>query len=146
MDVLAAADSPVWGKQIIHLTELQSGSVYPALARLERARWVESYWEKPGAGLGRPARHYYKITKKGRFRLKDEIERLEAISGQISQAGPPELGIELPSRFAPGTSVPFRPAILPAGLRSGARTDTVEDVPPGGPESGGNVGGPHGAG
>lgn len=117
LDALAAADSPMWGKRIIFLTGMKSGSVYPVLSRLERARppLVESFWEEARAGLGRPARHYYTITSWGRVRHGEETQRLAAIAGQIAapavadaEVTPGELGAPLAES---PWAVPFRPAI-----------------------------------
>jgi DNA-binding PadR family transcriptional regulator len=46
---------------------LPSGTVYPALSRLERDGLVKSAWEnEPDAHAeGRPARRYYKLTAPG---------------------------------------------------------------------------------
>lgn len=41
--------------------EMSEGTLYPALKRLERNKWVESYWAETDAGR----RKYYKITDLG---------------------------------------------------------------------------------
>lgn len=43
--------------------DIAEGTVYPALARCERATWVDSYLVPSGKG---PARKYYRITDAGR--------------------------------------------------------------------------------
>ena len=57
---------PLWGFQISKHTRLAAGSLYPILARLERAGWLESEWEQadPSAD-GRPRRRYYRLTGLG---------------------------------------------------------------------------------
>jgi DNA-binding PadR family transcriptional regulator len=57
-----------FGLDVMEVTGLPSGTVYPALRRLERDRLVESQWEpdETAADAQRPARRYYQITKAGR--------------------------------------------------------------------------------
>ncbi|UVC08969.1 helix-turn-helix transcriptional regulator [Rhizobium sp. TH2] len=56
----------VSGAEIGRKTGLASGSLYPILARLEKAGWLTSEWEteEPSA-LGRPRRRLYKLTSEG---------------------------------------------------------------------------------
>jgi DNA-binding PadR family transcriptional regulator len=53
------------------LTGLPSGTVYPAMRRLERDGLVRSRWERQSlADAGqRPPRKYYKLTQAGRATL-----------------------------------------------------------------------------
>jgi PadR family transcriptional regulator, regulatory protein PadR len=57
----------IYGFSIMEITGLPSGTVYPAMRRLERARLIRSRWEREAAakGEGRPARKYYKLTDAG---------------------------------------------------------------------------------
>ncbi len=60
-----------YGFNIIDHTGLPSGTVYPALRRLESAGLVDSLWDhKDAEKSGGPARKYYKVTAAGRDRLK----------------------------------------------------------------------------
>jgi DNA-binding PadR family transcriptional regulator len=60
-----------YGFNIIDHTGLPSGTVYPALRRLESAGLVESLWDHKGAEKsGGPPRKYYCLTALGRQRLK----------------------------------------------------------------------------
>jgi DNA-binding PadR family transcriptional regulator len=63
----AIADGFQYGFDIIDQTELPSGTVYPALGRLERDGLVKSAWEDVAAAHadGRPARRYYRLTAPG---------------------------------------------------------------------------------
>ena len=56
-----------YGFDIIDHTGLPSGTVYPALSRLERDGYVRSAWEDEQQAHrdGRPARRYYRITAPG---------------------------------------------------------------------------------
>ena len=63
----AIADGFQYGFDIIDQTQLPSGTVYPALARLERDGLLKSAWEneQDAHAEGRPARRYYKLTAPG---------------------------------------------------------------------------------
>ena len=54
----------VTGLQICELAGLQSGTIHPALARLEHAGWLESRWEEgtDPETEGRPRRRYYRLA------------------------------------------------------------------------------------
>jgi PadR family transcriptional regulator, regulatory protein PadR len=56
-----------YGFSIMEMTGLPSGTVYPAMRRLERDRLIRSQWEKQliAAAEQRPARKYYKLTAAG---------------------------------------------------------------------------------
>ena len=56
-------DQPRYGYELMRLTGLASGSLYPMLARLEEAGWLTSGKENidPSAA-GRPPRLHYTIT------------------------------------------------------------------------------------
>jgi DNA-binding PadR family transcriptional regulator len=54
------------GAEIAKKTGLQSGTLYPILARLEQAEWLESKWEDGDPReLGRPRRRLYQLTGLG---------------------------------------------------------------------------------
>ena len=63
----AIAGGYQYGFDIIDQTGLPSGTVYPALSRLERDGMVRSAWEDDAVANaeGRPARRYYKLTAPG---------------------------------------------------------------------------------
>lgn len=63
----AIADGYQYGFDVIDQTGLPSGTVYPALSRLERDGLVKSAWEneQDAHADGRPARRYYKLTATG---------------------------------------------------------------------------------
>jgi PadR family transcriptional regulator PadR len=66
-------------KQTSDRFELKEGTLYLAFKRLERGRFVESYWGDESEG-GR--RKYYRLLKKGKKYLVDarrEWEQLKAI-------------------------------------------------------------------
>ena len=70
--ILAVIDggSP-YGFRIMEETGLPSGTVYPALRRLERDSLIRSRWEKQSIAdtEQRPPRKYYTVTAPGRSAL-----------------------------------------------------------------------------
>jgi DNA-binding PadR family transcriptional regulator len=70
-----------FGFDIMQVTGLPSGTIYPALRRLESSDLVTSDWEKDlkARKEGRPRRRYYSLTPAGRQQLKDSEARVRAI-------------------------------------------------------------------
>jgi PadR family transcriptional regulator PadR len=62
----------IYGFSIMEVTGLPSGTVYPAMRRLERDRLIVSRWEKQSIAdkEGRPLRKYYKATSEGKSVLE----------------------------------------------------------------------------
>jgi transcriptional regulator len=60
--------------------QVQQGSLYPALHRLEARGWLEAEW-KP-TETGREAK-FYDLTRAGRRQLDSERENWERLSGAI---------------------------------------------------------------
>ncbi|MGA4897076.1 PadR family transcriptional regulator [Streptomyces griseoincarnatus] len=58
-----------YGLAIGQAVDLQSGTIQPILARLERAGILESFWEDPDEHVAstppRPRRRYYRFTTDG---------------------------------------------------------------------------------
>jgi DNA-binding PadR family transcriptional regulator len=78
----AIADGVRYGFDIADRTGLKTGTVYPALRRLETQGFVRSNWEKDAAARReqRPARRYYEITREGRDALNVALTRLENLA------------------------------------------------------------------
>ena len=66
------------GFEIVDVTGYPTGTVYPALRRLERDGYVRSKWENERAASreGRPARRYYELTASGVKALDAGLETL----------------------------------------------------------------------
>ena len=68
--------------------QIEQGSLYPALHRLEDRGWVSSYW---GASENNRKARFYKLTAAGRKRLTVETHRwqsmVEAIGRVLGNAG-----------------------------------------------------------
>ena len=75
----AIADGVRYGFDIADRTGLQTGTVYPALRRLESLGYVRSSWEseKIARREQRPARRYYEITRAGADALAVARKRFE---------------------------------------------------------------------
>jgi PadR family transcriptional regulator PadR len=81
---------PSYGLELMKASSLPSGSLYPVLARLERAGLVVSWREQiDPAAEGRPARRYYQLTPDG---LESARHELAALAEQLRP----------PRRFRPG--------------------------------------------
>jgi PadR family transcriptional regulator PadR len=70
-----------YGFDIIDITGLPSGTVYPALRRLEDLGYVDSKWEKQEIAQKeqRPPRKYYRMTRDGEAALADAVKRYKLI-------------------------------------------------------------------
>jgi DNA-binding PadR family transcriptional regulator len=76
--ILQTIDSgAVYGFSIMEATGLPSGTVYPALRRLERDGLIRSQWERQSLAddAQRPPRKYYKLTRSGRSTLETSQKR-----------------------------------------------------------------------
>jgi DNA-binding PadR family transcriptional regulator len=58
---------------------LGPGTLYEAIHRMEKSGWIEQAPKKRGADKTDPRRRYYRLTREGRSRLSDELERLRDI-------------------------------------------------------------------
>ncbi len=77
----AVANGYIYGFDIMDVTGLPSGSVYPALRRMEQAGLVDSNWEREGLAQdeGRPPRRYYEVTPAGTDALAEALKRYRLI-------------------------------------------------------------------
>ena len=77
----AIASGYKYGFDIMDVTDLPSGTVYPALSRLERDGLLKFSWEDPEIAHEekRPPRKYYDVTKAGRGALDDSLARYRAL-------------------------------------------------------------------
>jgi PadR family transcriptional regulator PadR len=77
----AVAQGHRFGFDIMEITGLPSGTIYPALRRLEVLKLVSSDWEKDlkARKERRPRRRYYEITATGRQQLAQAENRYRAV-------------------------------------------------------------------
>ena len=62
--------------------EVQQGSLYPALHRLERRGWIKSQW---GASDSNRRAKYYELTKAGSKQLQAEESDWHALVAAVTQ-------------------------------------------------------------
>ncbi len=63
-----------------NILQVQQGSLYPALHRLEHQGWIKAEWKD--SENNRRAK-YYSLTAAGRKQLKSELETWRRLSGAI---------------------------------------------------------------
>jgi PadR family transcriptional regulator, regulatory protein PadR len=62
--------------------QIQQGSLYPALHRLERRGWIKARW---GTSENNRRAKYYELTKSGRRRLEVEKDAWEKLTVAVAQ-------------------------------------------------------------
>jgi transcriptional regulator len=63
------------------ILQVQQGSLYPALHRLQRQGLLRSEWKESGNG---PMAKYYSLTAGGRKRLQEEMAQWERYAGAVA--------------------------------------------------------------
>lgn len=61
--------------------QVQQGSLYPALHRLEDRGWLKAEWRN--TETGREAK-FYTLTRKGRQQFESEVRNWEQITGAVA--------------------------------------------------------------
>ena len=71
------ASGYIYGYTVMEITGLPSGTVYPALRRLEQDGLIRSQWERQAIADAelRPPRKYYKLTASGNEALEASRKR-----------------------------------------------------------------------
>jgi transcriptional regulator len=62
--------------------QLNQGTLYPALVRLEQAGWIRAKW---GASENNRRAKFYNLTPRGARRLAEEARRWETVSGIVER-------------------------------------------------------------
>ena len=62
--------------------QVEEGSLYPALQRLELNGWIEGDW---GMSANNRRARFYKLTPEGRKKLSAETERYKQMTGAIAR-------------------------------------------------------------
>jgi PadR family transcriptional regulator, regulatory protein PadR len=86
--ILQAIDAGyVYGFGLMEVTGLPSGTVYPAMRRLERDELIRSHWEKQSIAdaVQRPLRKYYKLTAAGRAALEASQKRYPLLARMVPE-------------------------------------------------------------
>ena len=66
------------------LLQVEHGSLYPALHRLEKKGWVAAKWETAGKDLKREFK-YYRLTAAGKKQLVAEESKWKQLTGAIAR-------------------------------------------------------------
>ena len=66
------------------LLQVEHGSLYPALHRLERKKWIAAKWETPDAGPRREFK-YYRLTAEGKKQLVAEESKWRQLTEAIGR-------------------------------------------------------------
>ena len=88
--ILKAIDSGfVYGFSIMEMTGLPSGTIYPAMRRMEEDQLIRSRWERQAIADRelRPPRKYYQLTSTGKAALETSRKRYPLIERLVPNAG-----------------------------------------------------------
>jgi len=87
--LLAVHHGHRYGFDVMDVTGLPDGTVYPILRRLERRGVLEGAWENEEVARAeqRPARRYYGLTPRGKEALREVEARFPALM-RLFGAGP----------------------------------------------------------
>ncbi|MFF4875973.1 PadR family transcriptional regulator [Micromonospora sp. NPDC000668] len=77
--LLAEPEAERYGLDLMRLTGLASGTLYPVLHRLRAAGWLAADWEAiDPVAAGRPPRRYYRLTAEGVAEARRALADLRA--------------------------------------------------------------------
>ncbi len=84
--LLSVREGHAYGFDIMDVTGLPDGTVYPALRRLEDRGLLTAHWEKVRVARdeGRPPRRYYRLTKAGLRALNEALARFPVLARLFS--------------------------------------------------------------
>jgi DNA-binding PadR family transcriptional regulator len=87
MILQAVNEGYIYGFSVMEMTGLPSGTVYPAMRRLERDELIRSQWEKQSIADAeqRPPRKYYKLTPAGKTTLQASLKRYPLLARLIPE-------------------------------------------------------------
>lgn len=83
----AVAGGVAHGFDVMDTTGLPSGTVYPALSKLEKAGLLRSTWESVRIAREekRPPRRYYRVTPEGREVLAEALVRYRELARSLAK-------------------------------------------------------------
>lgn len=78
----------MYGFDIMEATGLPSGTIYPALRRLEKESLILGSWEdkRNASSQDRPRRRYYRLTRPGKDTLAGALRRYPLLA-QLAPSG-----------------------------------------------------------
>jgi len=75
-----------YGLRLAETAGIPSGTVYPILARLQKAGWLESRWEEQSPeDEGRPRRRLYRLTGPGERAAMSELDEIVRVARRAKQ-------------------------------------------------------------
>lgn len=85
MILQAVGSGYIYGFSVMEMTGLPSGTVYPAMRRMERDELISSSWEQQSIADAeqRPPRKYYKLTRMGKLTLELSRKRYPLLTKLI---------------------------------------------------------------
>jgi DNA-binding PadR family transcriptional regulator len=85
----AIASGHKYGFDVMEACGMPSGTVYPALRRLEKAGLLGSGWEdeEEAFAAGRPRRRTYHLTSRGKKALPEAEAKLQEVRKLLGQFG-----------------------------------------------------------
>src|SRR5215471_17294138 len=88
MILQAISAGHIYGYTVMEVTGLPSGTVYPALRRMERERLLRSHWERQSLADAeqRPPLKYYRLTLAGETTLEASRQRYPLLAKLIPEA------------------------------------------------------------
>lgn len=84
---LLNAPESLHGYDIMQITGIKPGTLYPMLARLEDQAMLTSQWREPSVE-GRPPRHIYSLTEAGHVLAKGLLVEEHKVSDQRLRTKP----------------------------------------------------------
>ena len=89
----AVAAGHRYGFDVMEACDLPSGTIYPALRRLEKAGWLRSRWEDSEVAReeGRPRRRTYALTEDGWEVIPAADRKLSEVQRLLGQFPPAEV-------------------------------------------------------
>ncbi len=75
----------IYGYAVMEVTGLPSGTIYPALRRMEDSELIRSQWERWSIADAqqRPPRKYYRLTRSGEAALESSRKRYPLLAGLV---------------------------------------------------------------
>lgn len=80
---------PMYGREIVAASGVGEGSIYPILAKLRAAGWLEGHWEDTDpASDQRPRRRYHKIVSEREAEIRATLDatgfaKLSVVKGPV---------------------------------------------------------------
>lgn len=75
-----------YGLRLAKDAKIAPGTIYPMLARLEKAGWLESKWEKSGPdNEGRPRRRLYRLTGAGEQVASEKLDEIVRLGRRVQR-------------------------------------------------------------